>query len=486
MLIRSVPDEAKTTIPRLPETLLHLRMHHWDYVPLAVLPSNIETLDTGEADRTERRNGFHIGRTWHSLQFSENPSARNPQLFILPQLSMLSHLNLSVEGDGFCIVPGPSPSSMWPATLTSLVISLASSALLPFATSISHLPLRNLSLICNITTAPSAAELLTDRVVQLFPKTLTSLSLTNFGLQTCAWALLPPSITKLLTLMHSNHAHNGSWRQPLPPDLPPRLSDLCIVVNSRKNAISDFFRPHLKRLTIKDLATRGELRFNVPSTQCLVELHINTSAGLPKSFCSSLPRTLLRLCVEHGKLKLSGVQHLPENLELLSTNGALHPVNLLPRKLTHLQFTHLTASTAAKGPALSPAEIAENLPRSLTFLFIKRAYAWDENCIPHLPDKLTYCRIDRSEDFLRYFDPRDANFTIQNPDAVVPDLSKSGRKRSAVDANTNWWHFYGVWIWLFNVLAAFGLFSKATPTSNVTDSKPDDDDVYDMFPNVQY
>ena len=484
---------AALKVPRLPETLKHLRVHAWVSVPLAVLPNSLETLDSGEADRAERRFGYHNGPRLRSVQFSTRPVAGSPSLFLMPQLASLTHLNLSIEAThGYSLAPTSPSTSMWPPGLTSIVLSVPSSDVAALVVSLSHLPLAHLSLTCSITSNPSDDELLTTQTVQLLPRALSSLVLTNFGVHAGAWAHLPPSLTKLLNFMHGELRRGpyASFKQtPDPNDFPDHLRDLSLIVTSRKRAISDYFRPNLRRLTLIDLSPRGQVATLPPPAHHLVELKINTSGTLSKNFCRSLPRSLLRLCVDHGHVKLSGVQHLPPKLEFLSTNGALSPVTLLPRNLTHLQFTQLLPSTASKQPRMSPAEIAEHLPRSLTFLFIKRAYGWDESVIPALPRQLTCCRIDRFEDVVRYFNPREELYNIAHAIESTPSTDNSENDKPKTSASYRWWSIYGAWMLLIGLLASFGFISNPPPTRarpKVRQTSSEEEDVYDMFPNVQY
>lgn len=450
------PLTVTTTEPmQLPPTLRHLRVNHWTGLPLGVVPPTLESLETGAPDLGYRRYGHSVGSERYSLEFAPLPKKTSPQLFLLPQLAALTKINLNTESIAYSLVPPPHAASMWPATLTSLSVSVEPASCSSLLSSISALPLEHFGLSFNVSKLRLSHNLSPELVEQL-PKSITSLALTNLGLMPQSWSKLP-SITKLMHVAHVKWL-KGDWvHDPDPTALPPSLTDLCITITGRATPLSAFFQPNLRRLSLNVAFKRlsGSHAMNALSElpSQLTELKLNTGYSLDRSFCSLLPRSLLRLSIDHGKLKLSGADQLPEGLEYLTTDGALFPLTMLPPNLKHLQFSYPHAGGSRKKAAESPETVMKSLPRSLTFLYIKQSHYWEARLERFLPPKLRYCRIESADDDILVFRTVEALYDLKKSSVTTTPASTPSNTKEDTSAWLIIWMVL-FWSWLMSFFCA--------------------------------
>lgn len=394
-------------------------------MPLGVVPSTLETLETSAPDLGYRRYGHSVGSERFNLEYAPRPKKTSPQLFLLPQLAALTGINLNTESVAYSLVPPPDAASMWPKSLTSLNVSVEPGSVSSLLASIAHLPLEHLGLSYNGSKLSRTHNLSPDLVEQL-PKSLTSMALTNLGLMPQSSSKLP-SLTKLMHVAHVKWLKEDWTHDPDPTTLPPSLTDLCITITGHSTPLSSFFQPSLRRLSLNVPFKRlyGTHAMN-PLSEFpghLTELKINTDYNLDRSFCSLLPRSLLRLSIDHGKLKLSGADQLPERLEYLTTDGALFPLTMLPPNLKHLQFSYPHASGSRKKAVESPEAVVQSWPRSLTFLYVKRSLNWDARLARFLPPGLRYCRIEGADDAVWVFRTVEALYDLKHPSGIATPIS---------------------------------------------------------------
>lgn len=384
----------------------HLTLHHWNNLSLESLPESLETLVNGALDLNLRQGSTYSRR--FNLKVSKTLLPLEKQLSLLPmQLTSLTKLHCFWPTP-FCILLPAEARSVWPSGLTSLCITAAPSDGELLLSSISHLPLEYLCL-CYSTDEPYGHRWnLTPQLVQNLPRSLTTLECSNLGIQRPAWANMPPGITRMAYALHKD-GFSGMIPPLLEPaDVPPNVTDLLLSLPSRTVPLYSYASlPNIRRLNFQILMP-GPMSKNAPAGLttgqfgCLTELTVVTSQHLDRAFCSLLPRSLKRLTVDHALLTLGSVDKLPEGLEYLATEGAILPLVKLPPNLTHLQFSYPSPSSSRKRAIGTPEEIARKLPRSLTYLHIKRCYGWDASLAPLVPKSLRLCIIEGPEVTLRF------------------------------------------------------------------------------------
>lgn len=452
-----------------------MRAGHWNDLDFNALPPSLETINTGSPNFSHRKyvQGPHSKR--YNLHVTESTPTDAPSPSPLQNLSTLTKIHLSSESQPYSISISPNDTSAWPSTLTSLHVSVAPADCPLLLSSLSALSLLHFGLCYKISHRMTrSTHLLTPELVDSFPQTLTSLALGNLGLQHASWARLPHSLTKICHIVPGEYIKSdSSWiHTPVPADFPPNLTDLCLTITGRNNPLNHFFRPNLRRLSLNIAAkSAGGVHTMMdpsPLPHHLTELKIDTGYSFDRNFCALLPRSLLRLQVSHGTIKLNGVDELPTKLEYLITSGTLYPLTKLPPALIHLEFAFPHLSTSKKKAAPTPHAVAKNLPRSLTYLYIEQAHDWNSSVIPYLPKSLDYCRIDVSEEQTLQFRTVEAQ-----KDLIYPEAPSTPEKIvvEPVESSYGWLSF--IWGWLVNFF--FWTTNSISSTSRASKSSNSDE-----------